>query len=410
MQSAVVIGAGITGVAAALALIRDGRAVTLVDRLEPGDPGQTSFGNAGLIARASIVPVQEPWLILKAPRMLLDRDGPLFLLPAHAARLAPWLVRFLGNGARARLDRIVPALWALTRDAVEAHRALAAGTGAEGLIATGAYGYLYRDRAAFAADAAGFARKAAQGIVWDERSAAAIDPALGPAYRHAAVLPDHGWILDPGAYVAALARAFAAAGGRVLRAEVRALAPTEAGVRVETDAGPIEADRAVLAAGVWSARLAAGLGATVPLESERGYHVMLEGATRRPPFPLMLADRALVLTPMAGGLRAAGLVEFGGTEAGPSEAPVALIRRALRRAYPDLRWDSETVWMGHRPTLPDSLPMLGPLPAAPSVIAAFGGQHLGLTIGPRLGRLAADLAAGRRPNLDLAPYAPGRFA
>lgn len=408
-STAIIVGAGITGVAAALGLARDGWAVTLVDRLDPGDPGQTSFGNAGLLARGSVVPVQEPGLIWRAPGMLLDRDAPLFLRMGYLPKLLPWLVPFLRSGSVARLDRIVPAIWALTRDTVEAHRALAAGTEAAGLIETGSYAYLFADRAAFAHDAAAYRRKAAQGLVWEERDAAGLDPHLGPDYRFATVFPEHGWIADPGAYVAALARAVTAAGGTVLRADARDIRAAGEGVEVETDTGVLRADRAVLAAGVWSRPLAARLGLRVPLETERGYHLMLRGANRRPPFPMMLSDRALVMTPMREGLRVAGLVEFGGLEAPPSEAPFALIHRAIRRAYPGLTWESETRWMGHRPTTTDSLPVLGPVPGASSVICAFGGQHLGLTIGPRIGRLAADLAAGRRVNLDLAPYATDRF-
>ncbi len=408
-SSAIVIGAGITGVATALCLARDGCRVTLIDRNPPGDPAQASFGNGGLLARASIIPVQEPGLIWRAPGMLADRDAPLFLRWPYLPRLAPWLVPFLRNGAAERLDRIVPALWALTRDTVEAHRALAAGTPAERFITSGSYGYLFADRAAFAQEVEGYRRKAALGITWDERAAAEVDPALGRDYGFAAVLGEHGWISHPGRYVAALASAAKAAGAAVLRGEVRDLRATATGVAVETGDGRLTADRAVLAAGVWSGGLAKRLGLRVPIESERGYHIMLEAPSHRPPFPLMLTDRAVLVTPMEGALRFAGVVEFGGTAAPPSEAPFALIRRAIRRAYPDLTWESETTWMGHRPTLTDSLPALGPVPGAPAVICAFGGQHLGLTMGPRLGRLAADLVAGRRANIDLAPYAPGRF-
>jgi len=409
-RTAIVVGAGITGVAAALNLVRDGWAVTLVDRLAPGDPGQTSYGNAGLLARGSVAPVQAPGLILRAPRMLLDPDGPLFLRPAYLPRLLPWLVPFLRNGAMARLKRIVPAIFALTRDTVAAHRDLAAGGEAAGLISAGAYAHLFRDRAAFAGDAVAFGLKAAQGLTWTERPAAEIDPALSPAYGFAAVMPDHGWIADPGAYVAALARAVAAAGGRIVAAEVRDIRPGPEGVDVATDAGPLRAERVVLAAGVWSRGLAARVGLRVPLESERGYHLMLHGPSHRPPHPVMLADRALVVTPMRAGLRVAGAVEFGGLDAPPSAAPLALIRRAVRRAWPHLTWEDETAWMGHRPTATDSLPVIGRVPGAPAVILASGGQHLGLTIGPRLGRIAADLAADRPSGLDLAPYAPDRFA
>jgi D-amino-acid dehydrogenase len=409
-STAIVVGAGITGVATALHLAREGWSVTLLDRAAPGDLGQTSFGNAGLLARGSILPVQAPGLAWRGARMLAARDAPLFLRWSHLPRLAPWLIAFLRSGSEAGLDRIVPALWALTRDTVEAHQALAADTDAAALIETGSYGYLFRDRAEFLHEAAAYRRKTGYGLTWEEHPAGEVDPALGPAYRFAAVFPDHGWIVDPGAYVAALGRAVAAAGGALRRAEVHDIRPLADGVEVTAGGETLRADRVALCAGVWSRRLAERLGVKVPLESERGYHLMLRGASHRPPFPMMLSDRALVMTPMTGGLRVAGLVEFGGTEAGPSAAPFALIRRAIRRAYPGLAWSAEETWMGHRPTLVDSLPMLGPAPGAPGVIFAFGGQHLGLTIGARVGRLAADLVAGRPPNLDLAPYAPDRFA
>lgn len=408
--SAIVVGAGITGVAAALNLVRDGWSVTLIDREAPGARGQASFGNAGLLAQGSIVPAQEPGLIWRVPRLLLDPDAPLFLLWRQLPRMLPWLAAFLRNGSRERIARIVPATLALTHDTVEAHRTLARGTDAERLIRTGPYAYLFSDRDAFAAEGFAFGLKAAHGLVWQEGAAQQIDPHIGAAYRFAAVLPDHGWILDPGAYVAALADAVREGGGTVLQATVRALRPAGIGAVVETDGGALSADLVVLAAGAWSGRLTAGLGLHAPVESKRGYHLMLRGATRRPPHPCMLNDAAVVMTPMRDGLRLAGLVELGGTEAPPSEAPLRLIRRAARRAYPDLEWETEDSWMGHRPTLPDSLPMLGAVPGAPAVLCAFGSQHLGLTIGPRLGRLVADLAAGRRPNLDLAPYDPGRFA
>lgn len=411
-KSVIVIGGGITGVACALTLRREGWAVTLVDPRDPGDPGQTSFGNAGILARSAVVPVPVPGLIWRAPRLLLDPGQPLFLRLGYLPRLLPWLVSFLRNGARARLEAIVPALHALTHDTVEQHRALAAGTAAEALLAGHEYGYLFRDRAAFEGSRLAFGLKAAQGYDWDERDARRLrrdDPALGPAYGFGAVFRDHGWVTDPGAYVAALAAALEAAGGRVLRATARDIRSRKAGADVVTDAGTLTGARVVLAAGAWSRRLAERLGLATPLESERGYHLMLRAPSVRPPFPYMLADKALAVTPMRGGLRLAGLAEFGGLDAPPSAAPVRLIRAALPRLYPGLAWEGESVWMGHRPTMADSLPMLGPVPGMPAVICAFGSQHLGLTIGPRLGRTVADMVADRRANLDLRPYAPERF-
>jgi D-amino-acid dehydrogenase len=176
---------------------------------------------------------------------------------------------------------------------------------------------------------------------------------------------------------------------------------------------PIEAERIVLAGGAWSASLARRLGHAPLLESERGYHLMLEGADPAPPYPYMLAEAAAVATPMAAGLRVAGLLEIGGLEAGPSAAPVRLLEKTARTLYPTLRWEAARSWLGHRPGPPDSLPYIGESPRAPGVFFAFGAHHVGVTSGPKTGRLIADLVLGkengRRPNLDLSPYRIDRF-
>ncbi|WP_118135230.1 FAD-binding oxidoreductase [Oceanicella sp. SM1341] len=407
---AVVVGAGITGVAAALWLRREGWEVTLVERGGPGGRGQASFGNAGLLAAASVVPVSMPGLIWRAPKMLLDPDAPLFLRWRYLPRLMPWLVPFLRNGSAEKVQRISGSIAALTGDTVEQHEALSAGTGAARYIRRGDYGFLYRDRAAFEADGAGFALKRAHGFRWAEHEAEALrarDPELaGAAAGFLAAFPDHGWLTAPGPYVAALAEAFTGAGGVLREAEVVEVRP---GLVRLAGGEEIAADKVVLTAGIWSRRLAEGLGHRVPLETERGYHLLLRNPSHMPPHPCMVAAGSFVMTPMEAGLRLAGVVEFGGTGAGPSQAPVELLRRQVRKVYPGLTWEGEEPWMGFRPTLPDSLPMLGESPRAPGVIFAFGGQHLGLTMGPRLGRMVADLAAGRRPNLDLTPYAVDRF-
>ncbi len=409
----VVVGAGITGVSAAEWLRRDGHRVTLIDRVPPGDTRQASYGNGGIIARCAVVPVSVPGLAWKAPRMLLDRDSPLYLRWSYLPRLIPWLVPFVLNGRRAKVETVARALDALLHDSVDQHSALAHGTPAERWLATGEYSYLYRDRAAFAQDAFGFGLRRAYGFEWEERDRATLaelDPRIGPDYGFAAVFREHGWITDPGRYVADLAAWFVGQGGRLREAEVERLIPLEGG-RAALEAGGerIEADRVVVAGGAWSARLAAGLGHRTALESERGYHLWLRGASAAPPHPYMLADAKFVVTPMQGGLRCAGLVELGGLEAPPSRAPIGLFRRRIRRLYPDLTWESEESWLGHRPSTVDSLPLIGSAPAAPGVVFAFGAQHIGLTAGPKTGRLVADLVAGRAPNIDMAPYRVGRF-
>ncbi|MEE8454819.1 MAG: FAD-binding oxidoreductase [Limibaculum sp.] len=165
----------------------------------------------------------------------------------------------------------------------------------------------------------------------------------------------------------------------------------------------------MLAAGVWSGKLAGKLGHNAAMESERGYHLTLTGVSHKPPAPYMVTDAKLGVTPMEDGLRFAGTVDFGGIDGPEQSAPLESLRRRVRQIYPGLTWDGEETWMGQRPSTVDSLPLLGASPKAPAIHFAFGGQHLGLTMGPRIGRMTADMIAGRKPNIDIAPYRVDRF-
>lgn len=407
-----VLGAGIVGVATAEWLRRDGHQVSLIDRVLPGDPTQTSYGNAGIFANAGVVPVPTPGLIAKAPRMLLDPDGPLFLRWRYLPRLLPWLVRYLRAGREAEVRRISAALVPLISDTLAQHRALAAGTGAERFIGPGRYTTLYPDRATAAADALGKALRAEAGIATTELDRAALaarDPGLSPHYGHGIEFRDGGHVTDPGGYTHALFAHFRAQGGTFVQGRIDALNQSDSAVEVTVEGVAHGFDTAVVALGAHSGRLVRALGHDPGLEAERGYHLVLKGASRRPPDPYLLSDGKFAVSPMNGGLRLAGLVEFGGLGARPSRAPLAMLRRWARRVYPDLQWQGEETWLGHRPATIDSLPMIGPLPGRPRIHCAFGGQHLGLTQAARTGRLVADLIGGRHPNIDMTPYRPGRF-
>ncbi|MEM7239944.1 MAG: FAD-binding oxidoreductase [Pseudomonadota bacterium] len=410
----VVIGAGITGVCAALNLVRDDHDVTLIDRVPPGDANQTSFGNAGILATSAIIPVSVPGLLSKVPGMWLDKDGPLFFNPLHLPALMPWLIPFLRTATPAGVRTIAQGLAPLISDAVEQHERLAKGTSAETFIEHGPYVYLYGSKADFEADSFGWKIRLEHGMAWDEWDRDALierDPHLGVAFQFGAALHNHGWVRWPARYTAALAEAFQKAGGTFLTGDVTDLKPLEGGRAQVVIAGgeTIDADRAILSSGVWSGRLATKLGHEVMVQAERGYHLTLEGATRRPPTPYMLTSAKMAATPMDPGLRVAGLAEFAPIGAPAKQTPYALLRRKARVLYPDLEWDAETEWMGRRPSTPDSLPLLGASPKAPGFIFAFGGQHLGLTMGAKVGQIAAGLATDRPTNLDMAPYRVDRF-
>ncbi|MDH3713974.1 MAG: FAD-dependent oxidoreductase [Gammaproteobacteria bacterium] len=406
----VVVGAGIVGVATAEWLRRDGHKVTLVDERPPGEG--TSYGNAGILARGAVIPVPTPGILTKAPGMLLRKDGPLFLRWGYLPRLLPWLIQYLRSARRDRVETIASALAHLLTDTVDQHLALARGTPAERWICTDDYLYLYRSQADFDRDAFGWQLRGAHGVTIEPMQRAALedlDPHLGPRYQFAVRMQQHGHIKDPGRYVKDLSDWFTAQGGHFLQHRVEDIRPAESGVQIVCQGTTLDADRVVLASGVWTGELAKKIGHKTGIEAERGYHVEFVDAAPMPVLPYMLADRKLVLTPMDGRLRAAGLVEFGGVDAAPDKAPIRLLKAAARDTYPSLTFSECLEWMGSRPSTSDSLPLLGASPAHKTVYFACGHQHIGLTAGPKSGRIIADLIAGRTSNRDLSAFAVDRF-
>lgn len=406
-----IIGAGIVGTATALWAQRAGLQVTLIDRLAPGEGA--SFGNGGVLASCAVVPVPVPGLWAEAPSYLLNRNKPLFLKWGYLPRLAPWLLRYMARANDRDARATARALTPLIGDSLADHQALAAGTGAERFIHPCDFTYVYRDRAEFDASAYSYDLKRENGFSWTEYEGAALrdyDPAMTGSMGFGAAFGGHGRISDPGAYVKALATALEAQGGRVLRADVTDIRHENGQVTgLRADGQVLDCDAVVLTAGAWSGALGRKLGLTTPVESERGYHIELWNPSVMPRHPILVNEGQFVATPMEGRLRLAGIVEFGGLRAGPSRAPFDLLMRQATAALPGLRWDEKTEWMGHRPVLPDSLPMIGAVPGVKGAFAGFGHHHVGLTGGAKTGQLLAQLLAGQRPNIDLSPFDPGRF-
>ena len=409
--SVIVIGAGMVGVSTAIWLQRAGHKVTLIDRIGPA--GGTSYGNAGILASSSVVPVTTPGLISKAPRMLFDPNQPLFLKWGYLPKLMPWLVRYLGHANSADANRIADAMAPIIGDSLADHQTLAEGTGAESFITPADYAYTYKSRADFEKDAFTFAIRKRLGFKWREYEGDAVssyEPAVAGRAGFIAAMADHGYLKSPGDYITALVRHFEKQGGRLVIADVDAVS-REGGMVTGVAAGGEwhHADRVAITTGVWSGALTKQFGLRVPLESERGYHVELWNPSHTPKRPLFIASGKFVITPMAGRIRLAGVVEFGGLKAGQSKAPFALLRRQLKENMPELTWDEETEWMGHRPAPVDSIPVISEVPGYKGAFVGFGHHHVGLTGGPKTGRLLAGMISGQRPNIDLETYSVERF-
>ncbi|MEM0945938.1 MAG: FAD-dependent oxidoreductase [Pseudomonadota bacterium] len=405
-------GAGIVGVSTGIWLKRLSDAdVTIIDRLPPGEG--TSHGNAGVLAACSVAPVTAPGLARKAPRMLMNRDFPLFMRWGYFPKLAPWLMKYLANANDSDTRRIARGLTTIVSDTVDQHKALVAGTDAAVWVTESDYSFAYASRAAFEADAYTWALRRDAGFEPVLREGDALrdfEPSLSPSIRFMATMTDHGFIRDPGGYVKALAKEFEALGGTFRQAEIEDFEDTDGrATAVLTSKGRFECDRVVLATGVWSKPLMKKLGLKIPIETERGYHIVFQEAEGGPGHPVMVASGKFVATPMAAGLRCAGVVEFGGLAAGPNQSALDLLRRHTKAAFPNLQHGREIEWLGHRPAPSDSLPLIGEVRNT-GIYTAFGHHHIGLTGGPKTGRMVAGLVADQPVNTDIGAYSPMRFS
>jgi D-amino-acid dehydrogenase len=403
-----IIGAGVVGLAIALRLLAEGHEVCLIDPAEPGSGA--SYGNAGTIADYAVQPVGTPSVLRNLPSLLFDRDSPLAIRRAAIFSLAPWLMRFAVQSLPRAAERNARAIAALTAGAGPMWRALAAEIGGADLIRADGCLYYYESEAALRGARADLAFRRELGVaveVIDAARLAAMEPHLPPA-AGAAYFPQAIFLSDPGRMVGRLAAAVAAGGARFLRAAATGLARDAGGVVLTGEGLRIRARRVVIAAGAHGRALARAAGDRIPLETERGYHLEWDMAAPRLTRPTCPSARGFYLCPMAGRLRAAGTVELGGTAAPPSPHRLARLEEGVRAIFPDLPAPHRS-WMGFRPSIPDSLPVIGPSRAGGEVIHAYGHGHIGLTLAPVTAELVADCIAGRAPARDLAPYAATRF-
>ncbi|MDB4222699.1 FAD-binding oxidoreductase [Granulosicoccus sp.] len=407
----VVVGAGIVGVATALWLARAGHRVTLLDKNDPGEG--TSHGNAGVLAACALVPVTTPGLISKAPKMLFSSEFPLFMRWSYLPKLAPWLYRYLSFANDKDTQRIAEGLNYIVGDSVEQHQDLAGNTKADEWLVPSEYQFAYRSRAEFDADSYAWNIRSQYGFIPEFIDGPAVhekEPALSPDINLLAVMKDHGHIRSPGKYVKALAEVFQDLGGTFQKASVKDVELVDDKVNsVVTDQGVIACDSVVLAMGVWSGPIATKLGINVPMESERGYHVIFKNPSQQVSCPTMITSGKFVATPMVDGMRCAGVVEFGGIEAGPSKAPIDFLMRKFKTTFPDVTYSETVEWLGHRPAPTDSLPFVGQIRNT-GIYTGFGHQHIGLTGGAKTGRVIAGLISGEQDEAEINAFRPDRFS
>src|SRR5947207_3101717 len=392
-----VIGAGIVGLCAALWLQRDGHRVFLV---EPDTPGEgASFGNAGCFNGSSVTPAGMPGVIKQVPRWLMDPLGPLALRWSYLPQILPYLVRFVRSATPEEVRAQARAMRPLVGPTVPLVRELAKMAGAEELVHQRGHLYVYRSAESLAKDAFAWALRRENGVEigeFDDRGLRQLDRVLLRDYGRGLLVRKSGHTSNPLGLVTRLFELFRRQGGEIVAA--RALGFRLDGrqlTAISTDQGDVAADAAVVSAGAYSKPLATVLGDKVPLETERGYHLMIRDPEVMPRIPTADADGKFVATPMDTGLRFAGTVELAGLEAPPDWRRSRILLAQGRKMLPGLAAQHAeerlSVWMGHRPSMPDSLPVIGASRASPDVVYAFGHGHVGMTAAPMTGKIVADL-------------------
>jgi glycine/D-amino acid oxidase-like deaminating enzyme len=331
---------------------------------------------------------------------------------SYLPKLAPWLYRYLSFANDKDTQRIADRLNYIVGDSVEQHQELAGNTKADKWLIPSEYQFAYRSRAEFDADSYVWNLRREYGFIPDLIEGPAVhekEPALSSDINLLAVMKDHGHIRSPGKYVKALAEVFQDLGGTFQIASVKDIELVDDKVKsVVTDQGAIACDSVVLAMGVWSGPIATKLGLNVPMEAERGYHVTFKNPSQQVSCPTMITYGKFVATPMHNGMRCAGMVEFGGLEAGPSKAPIDFLMRKFKTTFPDVTYSETEEWLGHRPAPTDSLPFVGQIRNT-GIYTGFGHQHIGLTGGPKTGRVIAGLIIGEQDEAEIEAFRPDRF-
>lgn len=405
-----VLGAGAVGVACALYLQREGHDVLLIDRDEPARG--CSFGNAGLIQCSSVVPIAMPGILRAVPRMLLDPDQPLVVRWRHLPSLAPYLLRFMREASVARAEANSRALAAIIPASFDAYRPLIEAAGIGDMVRRSGELYVYETQAAFAAAARNLSMRRARNVevqLLTGPEARELEPALSPAIERAVFLPNSYQTVNPYRFVASLARHFSGSGGRILQADIQDVAPARTGFAMTTDKGLVTAERMVIALGAFSKPFARRLGCDIPLDSERGYHLSLPAPGVSLERTVLSGDYRFAMAPSDDAIVLAGTAELARVGAPPDLSRAKRLLPLAQKLLPGLAARGETSWMGHRPSTPDSLPVIGRSPKNRNAIFAFGHGHSGLTLAGVTGRIVADLIADRKPEIDITPYRAERF-
>ena len=409
--SVTILGAGIVGICTALSLLERGVQVTLIDKGEPGQ--ETSMGNAGVVSPWSIIPQSLPGTWKTVPKLMFGGSRPLSIYPSVAHRFIPWGLRFLRQGREKSVKASAEAMSHLCGPSIELYRKHLSGTGHENLIADSMYVHAFRDGSRANLKAIDYRIRSDMGadleLIGKDRLVE-VEPALGPEFNAAILIKGQARARSPGKLGRVLADKARSKGAEILQAEAKGIRRTDTGGwEIQCEDKVLPADRIVICMGAWSTGILKNLGISVPLMTERGYHVEFSEPGIEVNNSIMDVDAKVVASSMEGGVRVAGQAEFAPIDAPPNKRRQTQLTKVAQSIFPELQTQNRSFWMGRRPSFPDSLPAIGAVEGQPGLFANFGHSHYGLMMAPGSGETLARSLCDERQNISLDAYSLNRF-
>jgi len=404
-----IIGAGIVGLSSAINLVKRGSKVTLIEKDLKGQPA--SYGNASWLSSPSITPVLMPGMFKKIPKMWLSKDGPLFLRFPGVLKMIPFLIKYLSYTKKEKVEHISKNLAFLLKDSIGEHRELAKGSKAERWIEDSPFLFIYKNKTDFENDSYTWSLRKKHGfelIEVQKEELNRIFPGLSHEYTFAIKIENQGYISNSQNYLDDLIDYYKSLGGEIIEDEVLDVNPSGDNFIIKLKNSDLFTEKVLISSGVYSGNFVKKFNVKVPIESERGYHLELFDTNIRINHPIMNGYLKLAITPRPTGIRFAGLVEFGSLNSKPNPKAFELLMRNAQTMFPGITFKRKMEWSGHRPSTVDSLPVIGASERSNNLFFAYGHHHIGLTAGPKTGKMIAKQILRDNDQFDLEAFNPHR--
>ena len=409
MKNIAVVGAGIVGICCAYFLKKSGLSVTLIDREDPGT--MTSFGHACSFADYANVPVNYPGLIWDIPKMLLKKDGPLAVDFFYIVKHLPWALSFLKNCKKEKVDEIASSLTNLLKHSQISYDEIFKEVNVQEYISHEENLYLFDTKKSLDNyEYANVIRKnnSVKFRNLNKEEVKDLEPNIADVYYAGQLFTGSRHTTNPLAISTKIFEKFLELGGIYIKQNVTNLIQKENNIEIYLGNKKINFDKMIVCAGAWSNKIANLLGENFPLDTERGYHILFNTNEKLIKRPVAWSESGFYLIQIHDGVRAAGTVEIAGINKKPNLKRIKMIERQSRKVLPQLG-EIKSTWMGRRPTLPDSLPIIGESSKNKNIIYAFGHQHIGWTLGAITGKIITTITNGKKPNINIEAYSPNRF-